>query len=327
MSNSTRRVVVVSHNDAAEGAPVMAQKIAQGLADRSGFDVALCCLSRSHNGLAGFDGVERLDFIDADTVVILNTVVSCNIAKLLAKTTKRILGVVHEVYNETFAWVGPETFVGVARLVFVSKFCRDSYPAEFFSGATTRVIHNWLSDRERALIDFAPRRDEGYALCLGSVAKHKGQMVAAKALSGSGMPLVLAGRVYDSEYLEDIKRCFDGELRVAGHVGRLEAADLLRGASVLISPSPMESFSLVVQEALHGMVPVVASRVGGIPEQVADGQEGFLFESGNAQDCLEKIGIALARSASVTVAGRSRSLCCFGEGEKTLQYAEEVDAL
>lgn len=327
MSSNTRRVVIVSHNDAAEGAPVMAQKIASGLAERFGFSVSLCCLSRSQNGLAGFDGVERLDCIDAETVVILNTVVSCNIAKLLSKSTKRILGVVHEVYNETFAWVTPETFVGVARLVFVSQFCKDSYPSVFFSGAPTRVIHNWLSNRERALIDFAPRRDEGYALCLGSVARHKGQMVAAKALSGTGMPLVIAGRVYDSEYLEDIKRCFDGELRVAGYVGRLEAADLLRGASVLINPSPMESFSLVVQEALHGMVPVVASRVGGIPEQVADGQEGFLFESGNHTDCLEKIGLALARSSQVAKEGRSRSLSSFGEEEKTAQYAEEVDAL
>lgn len=317
----------MSHNDAAEGAPVMAQKMAQGLAERCGFTVALCCLSRSQNGLAGFDGIERLDSVDAETVVILNTVVSCNIAKLLSKSTKRILGVVHEVYNETFAWVSPETFVGVARLVFVSQFCRDSYPSAFFSGAPTRVIHNWLSDRERALIDFAPRRDGGYALCLGSVARHKGQMVAAKALSGSGMPLVIAGKVYDSEYLADIKRCFDGDLRVTGHVERLEAAELLRGASVLVNPSPMESFSLVVQEALHGMVPVVASRVGGIPEQVADGQEGFLFESGNAVDCLEKIGLALARSASVTRAGRRRSISCFGEEEKTAQYAEEVDAL
>jgi glycosyltransferase involved in cell wall biosynthesis len=322
-----RRVVVVSHNDAAEGAPVMAQKIAQGLAERCGFAVALCCLSRSQNGLAGFDGIERLDSVDAETVVILNTVVSCKIAKLLAKTTKRILGVVHEVYNETFAWVGPDTFEGVARIVFVSQFCRDSYPTDFFSGAPTRVIHNWLSDRERSLIDLAPRHNGGYALCLGSVARHKGQMVAAKALSGSGMPLVIAGRVYDPEYLEDIKRCFDGEIRVTGHVGRLEAAELLRGASVLVNPSPMESFSLVVQEAMYGLVPVVASRVGGIPEQVADGQEGFLFESGSAADCLEKIGLAIARSANVTRAGRRRSLSCFGEEEKTSQYAEEVDAL
>lgn len=321
-----RRVVVVSHNDAAEGAPVMATKIAEGLAGL-GYSVALCCLSRSQNGLPGFAGIECLHTLDSETVVILNSVVSCKIAKILLGSTARIIGVVHEVYNETFSWVCPDTFAGVSRLVFVSQFCKDSYPVEFFSGAPTRVIYNWLSDNERALIDAAPRADGGYVLCLGSVARHKGQLVVAKAMAGSGRSLVLAGRVYDTEYLDEIKRCFDGELRVTGHVGRREAAMLLRGASMLVNPSPMESFSLVVQEAMYGMVPVVASRVGGIPEQMDDGVEGFMFASGSAKDCAGKICLAAACSKAVAKAARHRSISMFSAEDKVSNYAEEVESL
>jgi glycosyltransferase involved in cell wall biosynthesis len=137
----------------------------------------------------------------------------------------------------------------------------------------------------------------------------------------------LAGRVYDTEYLDEIKRCFEGELRVTGHVDRREAAMLLRGASMLVNPSPMESFSLVVQEAMYGMVPVVAARVGGIPEQIDDGVEGFMFASGSAEDCADKISLASACSKAVVKAARNRSISMFGAEEKLSSYAEKVESL
>ena len=44
-----------------------------------------------------------------------------------------------------------------------------------------------------------------------------------------------------------------------------------------------------VIESLAGGTPVIGSRIGGIPEQVEDGLNGLLFESGNASELAEKI--------------------------------------
>jgi len=54
---------------------------------------------------------------------------------------------------------------------------------------------------------------------------------------------------------------------------RDDAAELLAASDVALLPSSWESRSVLAQEALHARVPLVAARVGGIPELVGDGAE------------------------------------------------------
>ncbi len=57
----------------------------------------------------------------------------------------------------------------------------------------------------------------------------------------------------------------------------LDVASVLSIADLFLLPSEMESFGLAAIEALSCEVPVVASRVGGLPEAVADGECGYLL--------------------------------------------------
>jgi L-malate glycosyltransferase len=57
--------------------------------------------------------------------------------------------------------------------------------------------------------------------------------------------------------------------------------DLLQQADAFLLPSSTEGFGLAALEALSCGVPVVASRVGGVPEVIADGETGFLCEAGD----------------------------------------------
>ena len=57
--------------------------------------------------------------------------------------------------------------------------------------------------------------------------------------------------------------------------------DYLSVSGVLLLPSEQESFGLAALEAMACEVPVIASRVGGIPEVVTDGETGFLSEVGD----------------------------------------------
>jgi L-malate glycosyltransferase len=63
--------------------------------------------------------------------------------------------------------------------------------------------------------------------------------------------------------------------------------DYLGISDVLLLPSEQESFGLSALEAQACEVPVVASRVGGIPEVVTDGETGFLSEIGNVEKMSE----------------------------------------
>lgn len=60
-------------------------------------------------------------------------------------------------------------------------------------------------------------------------------------------------------------------------------ADYLGIADVFLLPSELESFGLAALEAAACEVPVVATRIGGIPEVVTDGETGFLSDIGDTE--------------------------------------------
>ena len=70
--------------------------------------------------------------------------------------------------------------------------------------------------------------------------------------------------------------------------------ELLASSDLLLLPSDNESFGLVALEAMACEVPVVVSRVGGLPEVVTDGVDGYLVEprnvAGMADRALEILG-------------------------------------
>jgi N-acetyl-alpha-D-glucosaminyl L-malate synthase BshA len=83
--------------------------------------------------------------------------------------------------------------------------------------------------------------------------------------------------------------------------------DYLACADVLLLPSESESFGLVALEAMSCEVPVVATRVGGLPSVVSDGESGFLHEvadfDGMSESVLKILGDSLL-AASMGAAGR-----------------------
>jgi len=68
-----------------------------------------------------------------------------------------------------------------------------------------------------------------------------------------------------------------------GHVPRGRVPALLAQARLLVLPSRYENFPLSLLEAMSCAVPVVTTRVGGIPEMVAAGETGLLVAPGDPE--------------------------------------------
>jgi len=143
---------------------------------------------------------------------------------------------------------------------------------------------------------------------IGRVTVAKGAEVAMRALAvareehGLDLRLVFAGTC-----APDVRRRLDGlagELGVTGHVeylGHLSpeglAAVLARASLALIPSLEHEAFSLVAVEAALAGTPVVAARVGGIPEVLRDREHALLFEPGDARTCAGAMAAVLASPA------------------------------
>jgi L-malate glycosyltransferase len=72
-----------------------------------------------------------------------------------------------------------------------------------------------------------------------------------------------------------------------GKQPQAQIRDYLSIADLFLLPSQTESFGLVALEAMACEVPVIATRVGGLPEVVLEGETGFLFEVGDVQGMAE----------------------------------------
>lgn len=75
------------------------------------------------------------------------------------------------------------------------------------------------------------------------------------------------------------RRGLDDSVQFLGKMDGI--GDLLRSADLFLLPSASESFGLAALEAMACGVPVIGSRVGGLPEVVEDGSSGFLLEVGD----------------------------------------------
>jgi N-acetyl-alpha-D-glucosaminyl L-malate synthase BshA len=97
-----------------------------------------------------------------------------------------------------------------------------------------------------------------------------------------------------------------------------QVQDLLNCADVLLLPSDIESFGLAALEGMASGVPAVCSRVGGVPEVLRDGVEGFLVEVRDVQTMAARTLEILTHpelQAEMSSAARQRALRNFCSGK------------
>jgi N-acetyl-alpha-D-glucosaminyl L-malate synthase BshA len=107
------------------------------------------------------------------------------------------------------------------------------------------------------------------------------EILAAVLRKGIKTRLVMVGDGSERTNAEHRARCL-GIYDSCSFVGKQpRIVDYLSVSDILLLPSEQESFGLAALEAMACELPVIASRVGGLPEVVTDGETGFLSEVGD----------------------------------------------
>jgi glycosyltransferase involved in cell wall biosynthesis len=103
-----------------------------------------------------------------------------------------------------------------------------------------------------------------------------------------------------------------------GHVGSdADLSALYREARCTVLPSEYEAFGLVLLESLSQGTPVIASRVGGIPEFIEDGKSGLLVPPG------DRAGLGAAIERLWSDPGTARRFGEFGQRDVVPRFAWE----
>jgi len=121
--------------------------------------------------------------------------------------------------------------------------------------------------------------------------------------------LIIIGTGEDASTL--VEKAVEADVRDKVHFVGARPHDEIPGwlsaADVLVLPSWHEGLPNVVVEAMACERPVVATRVGGIPEAVEDGESGILVDKGNVEALVKAIALLLkdeGRRQSMGVIGR-----------------------
>ena len=116
-----------------------------------------------------------------------------------------------------------------------------------------------------------------------------------------------------------------------GVVGLEELRRFYSEADIFVLPSRYEPFGIVFAEAMSFGLPIVATRVGGIPELVEDGENGFLVTPGDVDSLADAVD-KLASNAELrgrfgrSIYEKSKKLTTWEDcGESTFKYLQQIE--
>ncbi|MBN6040466.1 glycosyltransferase [Amycolatopsis sp. 195334CR] len=176
---------------------------------------------------------------------------------------------------------------GVSRFFCISAAQREVLVAAGMPASRLVVKHNYVEDPGRT------RTGAGeHVLFLGRITAEKGAgllMTAWDRLGGIGLPLVIAGT---GPMQDDVARWAHGrdDVSYVGLQSQEECRDLIARANTVVAPSTwLETFGLVIVEAMAAGVPTVAAAHGAFRELVEDGVTGLLHEPGDPASLADRL--------------------------------------
>jgi L-malate glycosyltransferase len=276
--------------------------------------------------------------------------VSAYLAREMLKPT-RYLPIVTTLHGTDITLVGrdpsflPITRFGIEQsdaVTAISNYLRDATHNTFCTGCDIQVIYNFIDSDYYRRMPAEPIRKE-VATNGEKIILHVSTFRPIKRITdcieilarirqtssdgGLKVKLLMCGdgpERFDAETLA-AKLGVTDAVQFVGKQPQSRVREYLSVADLLLLPSQSESFGLTALEAMACEVPVIATRVGGIPELVVDGECGYLFEIGDIDAMAQAASRVLADDAEgkrLGANGREIAVSRFATEKIIPQYEE-----
>ncbi len=214
---------------------------------------------------------------------------------------------IEAIYKKPFARLWTLTFLHsllkhallrIKTVITCSEFAREKL--ERSASQRIFVIPNGVDLENFFPMKANSQSDRAYILYMGGLRTIKGVDVLIRAFAQiqqrfTDVDLLIAGSGPEEKTLKRLANELSpgSRVRFLGFVSGKSKLSLLQQARLIVVPSRHESFPIGLLEALACGTPLVAARVGGIPEIIRHDENGWLFEPENVGDLAEQISAAL----------------------------------
>lgn len=218
-------------------------------------------------------------------------------------TLKSTLGVMEKKYYDIH-----KVFRKIDCIISPSEFNKNQLLNGKLKYSEIVTLHNFVNESERNEYVLGD-----YAFYLGRLSKEKGILNLIEAIGDiPDAKLLIAGDGPERERIEAYisEHKLDGRITLLGYQNQDSIHKYITNSRFVVIPSICnENCPYSVLEAMEIGKPIVASRIGGIPELIADGENGCLYKADDINELKEKLMLMLDNDDKVNrFAQKSREL-------------------
>jgi len=229
-----------------------------------------------------------------------------------------------DIFYEPYRWRLDEKIARARFVACISHFARSQAMA-FSAPEHWNKLHIVHCGVDPARYDTQSPKAHAHLVFVGRLAGVKGVPVLLQALQGliaehPDLRLTLVGDGPERAALETLAQGLGDHVEFVGYQSQDAVAALLSEATLHVLPSFAEGVPVVLMEAMAARVPVVTTRIAGVPELVEDGVSGLLVPPGDA----DALRVALGRL--LTDADLCRAMGEAGRVRVRTEFASDTEA-
>ncbi|MBP0110349.1 glycosyltransferase [Bradyrhizobium vignae] len=187
----------------------------------------------------------------------------------------------------------------VSRFIALTEFARSRFIAAGLPADKLAIKPNFIRQAPLPLTSARGRS----AVFVGRLSREKGAHILLEAWRELDIPLTIVGEGPEGSALRAMNL---PHVQFTGRVSHEKAMEIVSRTGVLIVPSIWyENLPMTLVEAKSLGVPAIVSRIGALPEIVADGVDGVLFNPGDSSDLARTVRKVFENQVSLVAMGRA----------------------